>query len=388
MKVLFLSQGHRVEDQPDFDFALRHATSGGRPIEFRNIPYRGLVAEHGWDWLYREILRVNEEFLPDLVIFQFFHEKGNGGIVKCCMDLKASKNHPLIFCTIGDLFYTGWRRYFAKHLPDETRRLVTWCDAIFPTSMGAFADELVRLGGKNIVFLPHAFCPAHFPDWETFDAERTSDVVMVGSKGALFSRRFLTTFGNTWQRKWVVRLLRARYGRRFSIYGKGWPVDISKGYLPFDEQVHAFARAGVAVDSPAPTRSITYYGSDRPFFILGSGTPLVHFHTPRFEKMMRPDEHAFYVTRIRDVCAACKKALALPADVRDERRRRIRAFVKERHLISHRIDTILSTAEALLKCRRGEIDAATALRSLRLWHFLPEVNLKEEKVYSIANWQG
>jgi hypothetical protein len=62
--------------------------------------------------------------------------------------------------------------------------------------------------------------------------------------------------------------------------------------------------------------------------------------------------------------------------------------VKGRHLLDHRIDTIVSAAEAILAHRRGESSSVEALRAVRMHHFLPEVDLEAEYEYCTRNWVG
>ena len=84
----------------------------------------------------------------------------------------------------------------------------------------------------------------------------------------------------------------------------------------------------------------------------------------------------------------CESVLNLPHDVLTERRRNIINLVQTRHTLDQRIDTIITTAEALMACRNGEIDKCEALRRIKMWHFLPEIKLEEEYEFAVANWQG
>lgn len=386
MKILFLSQGASVEDHIDFDIGFRNAKSGGKRVEFRNVPYKGYAVEHGWDGFYHEVLRQNEDFRPDVVFFHFFHSGGDTGIADCCRELRVAANKPLIFGSSGDLFNIGWLNRFGKTLPRSLIDLSVNADATFLTCMGGTANFLAKKGSKNIVFVPHAFLPHSFSDWETIPVNcKKHAISMVGSKSSMITRCPLMAVPNAYKRSRVVGMLRRRFGQEFSIFGNGWPSSISSGSISYFDQVRLFAESRAVVDSPAPLKEV-YYGSDRPFFILGSGSPLVHFHTPRFEKMLRPDEHAFYCYRLRDVVPVCERITNLPINVLAEHARKIRIFVKERHLLDHRIDTILSVAEAIIAHRRGEFSAIEALRAVRMHHFLPEIDLEAEYEHCTRNW--
>lgn len=386
MKVLFFSQAIEKSDQPDFDASFRAAL---KDREFRNIPYLGYARKYGWKEFYKEVLRQNEDFCPDLIFFQFFHCQGGMGIRECCKNLKEAKNKPLIFGSLGDLFYTGPLKYLARPIPKVTLELAQNADAMFSTSMGNVADELVKNGARNVIFLPHAFCPEHFPDWEVpFFGVPKYNITMLGSKGKWITRSPLASFCNTWKRRYVARLLSAEFGSGFSVFGHGWEGPSATGTIPFKEQLHIYKQSRVVVDSPAPILETTYYASDRPFFMLASGTPMVYFYTPRFEKILKPDVHAKFVYNFNELVGACRQLSNIPRDVVDAKRSEIQAFVKERHMVANRVDTILSTAQAINAFRTGDIDAAEALKRIRMWHFLPEVDMRKEYKYAIANWVG
>lgn len=387
MKVLLLSQARQIEDQPDYDASFRNAKSEGNCVEVMNIPFRGYVEKYGCDAFYREVVRANAEFKPDLVFFQFFHSVGLKDPRSCVSAIKASSHKPLVFGSLGDLFDTGPLSFMARPIPLHTLQLSAVTDAFFSTSMGDIAECLVRNGARNVIFLPNAFCPMHFPDWnsEAETDERKFDVTMLCSNGRLLSRFPLRAYKNTFRRRLIVKHFMRYFGNKFSVFGRGWDGISSKGVIPFKDQLKIYRKSRVVVDAPAPIIKTTYYSSDRAFFMLGSGTPLVHFHTPRFEKMLRANEHAYYVDCVDEAVCVCQKLLRMTEEELNDHRKKIVAFVKERHLIDHRIDTIVSAAEALKKAR-GKITPNADLNQIRMWHFLPEVNVQEEYKYAIGNW--
>lgn len=389
MKILMLSQGRKVEDQPDFDFALRNAECGGEKVELLNIPFIGYVEKHGGEAFYSEVTRANAEFKPDLIFFQFFHSANPGDPMPCVKAIRESKNRPLVFGSLGDLFETGMLKHLGRPIPSQTLRLAEVADAFFSNTMGDVACELVGNGAKNVVFLPNAFCPCHFPGWDSEQEEdRTHEITMLCSNPKFVTRFPIRVITNKLRRNRLVKSLHGHFGARFSVFGRGWGKDLNAGLVPFNEQVSLYRRSRVVVDAPSPVIKATYYSSDRAFFMLGSGTPLVHFHTPRFEKMLRPDDHAFYVYGKRDVFDACERALRFTDEELSDRRRRIVRFVKERHLVANRMDTMLSVYEALKRCHSGECSSEAALRQIRMHHFLPEIDLEAEYKHAVANWRG
>ena len=389
MKVLMLSQGRNIADQPDYDVSFRNAQSEGQKIELLNIPFRGYVDRHNSEGLFQEVVRANDEFRPDLIFFQFFHTRGLGNPIECVRKIKDSSNKPIVFGSVGDLFDTGILSCLGVPLPRHTIQLASCTDAFFTTSMGNVSNCLVENGAKNVVFLPNAFCPMHFPCWDFDDLDdKKYGVTMLCSNARLISRHPLRTVENTIRRRKVVKQFMSHFGNDFSIFGRGWEGVSSKGAVPFKEQLKIYRESRVVVDAPAPTMKTTYYSSDRAFFMLGSGTPLVHFHTPRFEKMFRSEEHAYYVNSVEEAVRVCSQLLCLTEEELKERRKKITTFVKSRHLIDHRVDTIISTAEALRESRNGSMSPNDALGKVRMWHFLPDVDLRDEYQYAVANWLG
>ena len=389
MKVLMLSQAYQVSDQPDYDKSFRDAKSEGSRVELLNIPFRGFVSKYGSDAFYREVVRANDEFKPDLIFFQFFHSNGLTDPTECVHVIHQSLHHPLVFGSLGDLFDTGVLSFLGRPIPRHTIQLASCADAFFCTSMGGVADCLVRHKARNVVFLPNAFCPMHFPDWDSDDEyEKEYGVVMLCSNGHLLSRFPLRAYNNTFRRRRLVNRLTQYLGKDFCIFGRGWNLGSSRGSIPFKEQMNIYRRGRVVVDAPAPIINSDYYSSDRAFFMLASGVPLVHFHTPRFEKILRPIEHVYYVNNPYEAAQTSEKLLSFTAEQLHERRRKIVAFVKTRHMIDHRIDTIISVAEAIKKARDGRVSPEEALNCVRMWHFLEEVDLRDEYKYAVGNWKG
>ncbi|MGN0854430.1 MAG: hypothetical protein ACI4R9_02790 [Kiritimatiellia bacterium] len=384
MRFLFLSQASRVEDQPDFHASLLKVFG----VEnYRNIPYQGLYAQGGWPLLEQTVCETNEDFRPDVVYFQFFHAPEAIHPRSLVRALKASFNHPMILGSIGDLFDTGPLSGLGRPLPPSVTELVSEADAFFSTSMGRTADELVKKhGARNLVFLPNAYCPEHFPLTDTMP-EKEYDVLMLGRSMRMFGRHPIVTIPTAVKRRYVVHRLVKAFGDRFAIYGYGWKGTAAKGGVPFREQVAVFRRSKVVVDAP-PRVAEELYSSDRACFIAGSGSSLVMAYVPRFDLLFEPDIHAHFVYRLRDTVEVCRNVLSLPDDVRSANERKTVEYIRSRNLISNRVDTILSTIEALQKQRSGEFSKEEALDHLRLWHFRPELPRETYMPYAVANWRG
>lgn len=384
MRLLFLSQARCVEDQPDFHVSFQKALGADN---YRNIPYQGLYASGGWSLIEKSVLDANEDFKPNVIYFQFFHAPENVHPKKLVRDLKATANHPLVLGSLGDLFDTGPFAFLGRPLPSSVTELASEADAFFSTSMGRAAEELVeRHGARNLVFLPNAYCPEHFPLLDTA-TEKEYDVLMLGRLMRFASRRPIVSIPTALKRRYAVKQLERAFRGRFAVYGSGWKGPSALGGVPFKEQVALFRRSRVVVDSP-PRVSEVLYSSDRAYFIAGSGSSLVMPYTPKFELLFEPDVHAHFVYRLRDVVDVCRRVLSLPPDVRSEKERQTVEYIRSRNLISHRVDTILSVLEAIMRQRRGEFTQEESLNHLRLWHFRPELPRAEILPYAVANWRG
>lgn len=390
MKILMLSQGRKIEDQPDFDVALRNAECDGENVELLNIPYVGYVEKHGGEAFYSEVVRANSEFKPDLVFFQFFHSANPGDPCPCVSALRAAKKRPLVFGSIGDAFDTGLFKCFGRVMPLQTLKLAEVADAIFTTTMGSPTVELIKHGAKNVVFLPHAFLPEHFPLPDIEDkVKKQFDVVMIGSRPTIKAliKRPLLGFTRGFTREATVRALSRRFGDRFALFGNGWKGISARGACRFSEQLDMFRRGRIGVDFPAQVAD-RYYMSDRPFFILGSGTPLIIMYVAGLDKIFKDGKHAYFASSIVELPDVCEKVLRRGDDELEQNRRDTLKLIANRHLIANRMDTMLSVYEALKRCRSGECSSEAALRQIRMHHFLPEIDLEAEYKHAVANWRG
>ena len=384
MRFLFLSQASRVEDQPDFHVSFLKAIGAD---DYRNIPYQGLYAQGGWPLLEKAIHEANDDFKPDVIYFQFFHAPEEVHPRSLVRSLKASANHPMVLGSIGDLFDIGPLSVFGRPLPPSVTELASEADAFFSTSMGRTADELVRKhGARNLVFLPNAYCPEHFPLTD-MKHEKEYDVLMLGRSMRMVGRHPIVTVPTALKRRYVVGQLAREFGERFAIYGYGWKGMSAKGGIPFKDQVAVFQRSKVVVDSP-PRVAEELYSSDRAYFMAGSGSSLVMPYVPRFDLLFEPGVNTHFVYRLRDTVEVCRNVLSLPSDVRSENERRTVEYIWSRNLIANRVDTILSTIEAIQKQRDGVFSREDALDHLRLWHFRPELPREAFMPYAIANWRG
>lgn len=390
MRLLFLSQGRTINDQISFHDSFKKATSNGEPIKFYNFPIKGFCEQHDGADVYKEILRLNRDFNPDVVFFQHFHGLNIGSPIRCIEALRASANHPIIIGSAGDLFQQSLSHLWIRRWPRNTLDLAVHADAFFMTSMGSNANFLVRKGAKNVIFLPLAHIWQNFQDWNCPNpVKKIYDVVMIGSiDNRLKLRNPIGAKIHSAHRKALADALWKRYGSRFALFGNGWgnhPAAL--GPVPFNEQITALRQGVVSVDSIAPFPEV-YYASNRPFIIAGSGTALVQYYTPRIDKLLQDGTHADFVASTDEMITACDRILNMDSRAREQRSEETVKYIFEHHTRLQRVDTIISTVEAIQQHRAGLVSLETALRHVRMRHFLPQVSLGEEYSYCVANWQG
>ena len=380
MRLLLIAQANKVEDQAGYVRAFGRMPCVVNDGEMCVIPFLGVVKKSGWEGLWREILQSAEEFQPDLVYFQYFHGFEAGGVdpTVCLKGLRAVSSHPLIFVSLGDLYDTRWP--FVR-LPNRALIQLGRCaDAFFTTSLGRVAEYLEQNGVRNIVFLPHA----NGEDISGADLSASQfdgiDVVMVGSCALTLHPKMCLWSARTWVKRLIIaNALWRRYGKRFAVFGYGWGRHPAyRGPVGFNDQVALFRKCKVAVDAPAPV-DVDYYASDRPFYIAGSGTPLVMQRIKGFNRIFKDGENAYYYDRLKDVVAACDRALSVDCKTADENRDKMLKLVAERNTIDKRVDTIFSVYEAL---------RANDVRLVRPWHFNGDFSKMSNDELGVVNWRG
>ena len=102
MKILFLSQGQKVEDHPGHHDALIRLQTEGVLDGFTNLPYLGFAKNHGYKALWTEILRLAGVSRADVVYFQHYHHPENEDPQGCIHNLRELPSRPVIISSSGD----------------------------------------------------------------------------------------------------------------------------------------------------------------------------------------------------------------------------------------------------------------------------------------------
>ncbi|MEJ5352688.1 MAG: glycosyltransferase [Melioribacteraceae bacterium] len=373
MKLLFLSQGHKVTDHPGYHDALIKLKNEGFISDFFNLPFFGYAKEHGWDGFYNEVVRLCKEENFDIVFFQFFHSNAISDPTNYVEILKKLDKPPIIISSCGDGFSDNWMRH---DYPNSFKQISRMADITFSTQMGKAADKMINWGANNIVLAPNGMCQVRFKA-QNVDLSHHKfeyDIVFVGSNNG--NRLFNPISKHWWgakKRQELVKALFKKFGNRFGLFGNGWNYPCSKGPIPFDQQQNVFRKGRIIVGGN-PYSLSDYYSSNRLFFEIASGIPTVELYVPRLDKIFRNNDHCYFVNDIDEVVERCEQLLK-----EDKEELYIKAaiaakYVEEKHTDYHRMKFMLDTVKRYIKNNK-KLDVDFPF-------FLPEVDLNEEQKYA------
>ncbi len=375
MKVLFLSQGRKIEDHPGWDWSLKKLKEEGFVDDYLNIPWQGYGETHGWNEFYQHVVDITRTGKFDIVYFHYFHRGDVPSPAKCINALKELPSKPTVITSAGDGFSDDW------HSPDYPKcfKIASTCaDIAFSTQMGKAADKMMRWGAKCVVYVPNSLCPVRFtnhsidPTAHKFDF----DVVMVGSRNhGVWYHPFSRNFKMAKIRTQMVKALCDHFGRRFGLFGRGWDGMISnQGPAPFDEQQKYFQRGRVLVGGN-PYSFSDYYSSNRVFFEIASGVPTVELKVNRLDKVLRDGDQVYFADNVEGIVAKCEELLKQDPVTLYAKAARAAKEIVERHTQYHRMKFKLDTVRRY-RANGNRLDVDFPF-------FLPEVNLEEEMKYAV-----
>lgn len=384
MRLLFLSQGRKIEDHPGYDEGLRRLLNEGVLSHYQNLPYIGFAEQHGYEALWAEIIRQARGCEANAVYFQYFHRKANPNPARCIEALRKLPQSPVIVTSCGDAFSSNW---MWPHFPESFKICARMSDLTFSTQMGRTADKMLAWGIRNIVLLPHALCQVRFKVYQE-EAEMISkdfDVVWVGSRARRKPNIWNKVFWNGRNRARLVHLLSAKYGTRFGLFGYNWEGNPSwQGAIPFNEQQAAFRRGRVIVDAISDPFGDRYYTSDRPFFALASGVPVILFDKTGLDRLFKPGEHAYYARNADDLLTVCTRILESDPEELRLKALATAKLINERHTQYHRMKFAM---EQIQRCQTAKAVKKPA-QVPELPYFLPDVDVSCEIKEAVRGWIG
>lgn len=376
MKILFLSQGHKITDHPGYHDALIKLKSEGFISGFLNLPFFGYAKENGWDGFYNEVVSLCKEENFDIIYFQYFHSRQIPDPTKCIENLRNLGKTPIIITSCGDGFSDNWMRH---DYPKSFKQISRLADITFSTQMGKAADKMMNWGAKRVVLSPLSMCQVRFKTLiiEAKNHKFEYDLVFIGSNNG--PRLFNPTSKHWWgslDRKRLVKALFRKYGKRFVLFGNGWDLPCSQGPIPFHLQQKYMQKGRVFVGGN-PYSFSDYYMSNRPFISIASGIPTIELYVPRLDKIFRNNDHCYFVNDVDQVIERCEQLLKVDKEELYGKAASAAKYVGAKHTDFHRMKFMLETTKGYLE-NGNRLDIVFP-------YFLPEVNLETEHNHSLKH---
>lgn len=379
MKILFLSQGKFETDHPGWIDALEKLKKENFISDFCKIPYLGYAEKHGWNSFYDHVVELCKKENFDIVYFHYFHRKGAPS-PKCCIEnIRKISPDSVILTSSGDAFANSLLFSFSSfNYPYSFKEASRYADITFSTQMGKAANTMMRWGANNIVLSPLAMCQVRFKgsgiDFKTHKFD--FDAVFIGSKNS--GKNFLKKYYYYTRKRTKILLLLSEYlGKRLGVFGKNWGSILpNNGPCPFDKQQDFLRKGHMIFDSPSFSEA-DYYTSNRIFIGVASGIPIIVPTALRLDKILRNNDHVYFVDDIDGIIDSCDRLLKMDPEELYTKAAKAAEYITERHTQYHRMKFKLDTAKRYLENNR-KLD-------VHFPFFLDEVDLEEEKKYAIRS---
>ena len=251
--------------------------------------------------------------------------------------------------------------------------------------MGGCAEKMRHWGARNIVLLPHGCCQVRFADGIKKLANNSPefDVIFIGSNTNT-RNPFSHHYYSCRKRRHFVEVLVKRYGPRFGLYGHQWDgLSSWQGPAPFRDQLDVLQRGRVVFGGYAFSRE-DFYASDRPFIQIAGGVPFVDLYVPRLEKILRQDDHVYFIRDSHEMTDRIDRLLEMGNNERLERSINAARYILDRHTQYHRMKFLVHTAATY----RAAVQDGRCAPKPEFDFFLPEINPESEHPYALCNWEG
>jgi len=380
MNLLLLLQGRTPADQCGYHHAFGLLHKEGLLGHYHALPYlppADQAATAHWPALWTTALQHIREHDIDAVVLQFFHGRLDDPRPFITAARKI-RPHLLVVTTCGD----GYGRWLQR-APDSLFQAASASDLVFSTSMGYFADELVRRGARNVALVPHGICPVRFAGPLPAHSPPEFDVVFIGSNNG--GRNPFTPLSRAGrQRRRMVEALAKRHGKRFGLFGLRWEgVSSWQGPIPFARQVETAARGRMQVGG-FPGCKATYYLSDRPYIAMASGVPFLDCRLEGIDRLAEPGHHWWLYDDLPDLLKLVEAQLEYSDAERVAQGAEARAYVLGAHTQTHRVREMVEIMQQLQAARaKGETMRAPDLRCFR-----PGIEPKAEASRALRHWRG
>jgi hypothetical protein len=344
MRILFLSQGYKIDDHPGWNDALVKLKKENFITDFENIPYYNYTIKFGWESFYKMIYEKCKSMHFDIVYFHYFHVDEYKHIDFYLKRIKEIENPPIILTSVGDPFSGNFMR---PGYPKGFQELAKFADIVFSTQMGICGDKIKKWTNGSVILCPNSMCQVRF-NANSIDINNHKfkyDVVFIGSKN---SKSFFNPISNHWwarkDREKLVKALASTFGRNLGLFGHGWDYSCAQGPIPFNSQQEVF-KTGKIVVGGNPYSKADYYSSNRLFFEVSSGIPTLELSVPRLNKILRDDEHVYFSDDIDLLIENAKKVLKMPPEELYSNAAQAANYISSKHTQYHRMKFKITTAK-------------------------------------------
>ena len=380
MNLLLLLQGRTSADQCGYHYAFNLLREEGALDHYHALPYLPPADQPSsahWPALWSKALDHIREHAIDAVMLQFFHGRLDDPrpFISAARQIRPNL---LVATTCGDP-YGRW----LQRAPVSLIQAARVSDLVFSTSMGYFADELVRRGARNVVLMPHGVCPVRFAGPPTRQASDDFDIVFIGSNNGGRNPFTPLSRAGRWRRRMVEALAR-RYGKRFGLFGLRWDgIDSWQGPVPFNQQIETALRGRLQVGG-FPGCNATYYLSDRPYIAMASNVPFLDCRVEGVESLAEPGRHWWLYDDLSSLLTIVDAQLQRSDAERAAQGAESRDYMLRAHTQTHRAREMTEIMLAMRTARaKRNMMPAPPLRCFR-----PGIDPVAEFPRALRNWCG
>ena len=343
LRVLYLAYEHKEGDQRGRIRVFRDMLANGRLAALEIFSYKMIANLQGWPQMWQRLLEVANKFQPTAIYWQ--HMVSGEIDEQALQKIKSIASRPMLVSETGDAFGNFWIKPFSRVL----LRAAQLSDATFLSGLGRQKTFLEKRGARNVLLLPHGLDEGDFGQPFKGTYEPCYDVAMIANR--ISSRKPFGEMPGQRLRKDLIRRLIAEFGDGFALYGNGWDqYPVAKGPVSFFDQDKVYRESRLGIGN-ANFLDIEYYESNRPFIAIASGVPYISMYVPGMDRMLVDGEHCFYYRNNAEAIHVIKQQLQLSDEQRLTFGASAAQFVREKHSLARRMETLITTIERLREAK-------------------------------------
>lgn len=354
-RLLFFSYEKEPGDQHARRTIFQRMLQAGRIESLEIVPWIRSQRDHGPRKMLEQLLETARSYEPTAIYWQ---GPGSGSLDEGLLErFQQLPSNPAICNDSGDAFGNFWiRPYPAAYL--QISRMV---DISYSCGLGRAERRLKKAGVRHVHLLPNSYDDIRFNSPLDRELNTNFDIVMIANLTR--SRKPMGSFPGAKLRARLARALSRRYGKRFALYGSGWPeYESARGPLPPARQEAAYQSAKIAIGAPN-FLDIEYYDSNRLLNAIGSGTPYVSGYSPKLDELFTDGKHCHFFRTVDESIKIIDKLLELPDGERRAMGTLAAKHVREIHSTSARMEQVVDTLEKVWAAKH--LDAPFPQKDLR-----------------------